>query len=168
MTFSKTLYGIFFSITLISVLLLLFSWYKNYQFDNNPISNEIQKKVQEKKIQMIKLIRRHYNIYVNIPILITDKMNSKLFGMTVYDNKDSSIKIYLNKKRFKESINYMIDDVIAHEYAHALMFKKGEFSSKNSGHTLKWQKACLLLEGNRCDRFVNHKDILMDKTKLFY
>jgi len=168
MNFSKRLYIIFFSVTVLSLFLLLLSWYKSYQFDNNPLSQDIQRKVHNKQVQLVKLIKRKYKINFNVPLLVSDQMNSSLFGMTTYDSKINRITIYLNKKRFKESLDYMIDDVIPHEYAHALMFKFGNFSNENAGHTLQWQKVCLSLEGLKCDRFVNHHDILIDKTKLFY
>jgi len=143
------------------------SWYKSHKFDTNPLSKDIKSKVNNKKNRVLRIIKNEYNLNFNTPLLITDKMNSKLFGMTTYDTQTNVIKIYLNKKRFKESEDYMIEDVIPHEYAHAIMFKFGDFSHKNSGHTLRWQKVCLKLEGKRCDRFVNHEDILVDKTKLF-
>jgi len=168
MNFSKRLYMIFFGITILSLFLLLFSWYKSYQFDHNPISNDIKRQVKNKQIQLVKLIKRKYQMNFIVPLIITDQMKSSLFGMTTYETKRNQITIYLNKKRFKESLDYMIDDVIPHEYAHAIMFKFGNFSNKNAGHTLQWQKVCRSLEGLRCDRFVNHKDILIDKTKLFY
>ncbi len=162
----KKLNTIFLTITLFSLVLLLYSWYNNREFDNNPISQDIKQMVATKKFEMLKTIKYKYKIDFKVPLIITDKMNSKLFGLTTFDTKTQKIKVYLNKKRFKESLNYMLEDVIAHEYAHALMFSFGNFSSKNSGHTLAWQKICKSLNGKRCDRFVNHNDILIDKTKL--
>ncbi|NQY94530.1 MAG: SprT-like domain-containing protein, partial [Campylobacteraceae bacterium] len=155
-------------ITVLSFALLLLSWYNSYQFDHNPISSEIKEQVKNKQIHLVKLIKKKYQINFKVPLIITDKMNSSLFGMTTYDSQINKITIYLNKKRFKESLDYMINDVMPHEYAHAMMFRFGDFSSLNAGHTLQWQKVCLFLEGNHCDRFVNHNDILIDKKKLFY
>ena len=166
MSFIKKLNIIFLTITLFSFILLMYSWYNDKEFDDNPLSNEIQKEIATKRLKITKLIRDKYRIDFKIPLLVTNKMNSKLFGLTSYDTKTQDIKIYLNKKRFKESKNYMLEDVIPHEYAHALMFWFGDFSSENSGHTVTWQKICKNLDGKRCDRFVNHNDILIDKTKL--
>lgn len=145
---------------------MLFSWYNNYKFDNNPLSNEINQKIAIKKFEIKQLIKKRYKIDFNPAVIVIDEMKSKLFGMAHFDIKTYEIKIYLNKKRFKESLNYMLEDVMPHEYAHALMFKFGYFSNKNSGHTDEWQKICKNLNGKRCDRFVNHNDILIDKTKL--
>ncbi len=159
---------IFFSITILSSFLLLYSWYNNYKFDNNPISYEIKKKVALKQNRILRIIKNKYKIDFNISLQISDKMSSDLFGATTYESKTKEIKIYLNKKRFKENLDYMLNDVMPHEYAHALLFRFGEFSNKNSGHTLKWQKLCIELEGKKCDRFVNSHDIFVNKLKNFY
>lgn len=149
------------------IVLLIYSWYSSYQFDNNPISKDIQDKIAKKEYEILRLIKKHYNVNLKVPLTITNKMNSKLFGMAIFDTKTNSIKIYLNKKRFKESLDYMLKDVLPHEYAHALMFNFGDFSNINGGHTLAWEKACLNLNGVKCDRFVNHNDIAIEKTNFF-
>ncbi|NQY92733.1 MAG: hypothetical protein HRT43_01090, partial [Campylobacteraceae bacterium] len=97
---------IFFIITVLSLSLLLLSWYNSYQFDHNPISSEIKREVKNKQIYLVKLIQKKYQINLKVPLIITDKMNSSLFGMTTYDSKINKITIYLNKKRFKESLDY--------------------------------------------------------------
>ncbi len=61
----------------------------------------------------------------------------------------------------------MIDSVLPHEYAHAIMFILGDFSRQNGGHSKKWQEICISLEGKKCDRFVNHNDIIIEKTNPF-
>jgi len=144
----------------------MYSWYGSYSFDKNPLSNNIQEQISKKVFEIRMLIKKHYNVNINIPIIITNKMNSKLFGIATFDTSTNTIKIYLNKKRFKESLTYMLDDVLPHEYAHALMFSFGNFSNQNSGHTKNWQKACRNLNGTKCNRFVNHNDIVINKTKL--
>jgi predicted SprT family Zn-dependent metalloprotease len=81
--------------------------------------------------------------------------------MTLY--KDGDVKIYLNKNVMRESINYMLDTVIAHEYAHALMFRLGDFSREKKGHSDEWKRACINLGGKGCAQYVNKEDIIMDK-----
>jgi len=152
----------------ISLLLFAYSWYGSYKFDNNPLSKNIRQQIAKKEFEIKILIKKHYKIDIDIPIIVTDKMNSKLFGMATFDTSTNKIKIYLNKKRFKESLRYMLDDVLPHEYAHALMFSFKYFSNENSGHTKKWQKACINLNGIKCNRFVDHNDIVINKTKLLY
>ena len=96
-----------------------------------------------------------------MPIVITNKIPDNLFGLTTY--KKGIIKILLNKNRFQENENYMINYVLPHEYAHALMFYMGNFTNKNGGHTKKWQQICKNIGGLKCERFVGEKDILMEK-----
>ena len=148
-------------------IFLLYNWYDLYSFNKNPLSKEILHKIKQKEQHLKKLAKRHYNIHVSFPIIIEEKMPAKLFGMAVY-GQDKSIKIYLNKKRFKENIEYMIEDVLPHEYAHAMTFIQGDFSMENGGHTRRWQQICQKLEGRKCDRFVTHQDIIIGKTKFLY
>ncbi len=122
--------------------------------------------IKQKEASLKRLAYLHFNITRDIPIIVSDKMKSSRFGMAVY-SKDGSINIYLNKKRFKENASYMINDVLPHEYAHAIMFIFKDFSKQNSGHTKKWQMICKKLKGLRCSRFVNNKDILIEKTNIF-
>ena len=82
--------------------------------------------------------------------------------------KHGKIKIELNKKRFQENENYMINYVLPHEYAHALMFYFGKFEEENGGHTTLWQKFCFDVGGIKCDRFVDHNDILIEKIGTIY
>ncbi len=57
----------------------------------------------------------------------------------------------------------MINQVIPHEYAHAVMFHLNDFSKKQGGHTKKWQEICKNLNGIKCEQFVNHQDIIVGK-----
>ncbi|VAY87608.1 hypothetical protein MNB_ARC-1_501 [hydrothermal vent metagenome] len=123
-------------------------------------------KIKQKEFRIKKLIMQKYNQNISIPIIISSKMQNSLFGMAIYD-KDN-IRIVLNKDRFQESEQYMIDYVLPHEYAHVLMFIFNDFTKKNSGHSKRWQNICLQLEGKKCDRFVKDNDILMGKIGTIY
>jgi len=164
--FIKRLNYFFLFITILGSIFLIYSWYENYQFKNNPLNEDIQKKIQEKKQYLEVLSYKKFNIKRKIPVIISDKLPSNLFGAATF-SKDGEIQIFLNKKRFQESVSYMIDDVLPHEYAHALMFIYGDTSDENGGHSLKWQKICKSLNGLRCDRFVDHNDIIVGKTSFF-
>lgn len=148
------------SLTLLSAVFLTYNLYRDYRFENSPISKEIESKISQKEREVIALIKKYYRVDFNVPILIED-IESNLYGVTIYNSR--SIRIVLNKKRIKESLNYMLDDVIAHEYAHALMFYFGKFD----GHSKEWQDICFKLGGSRCDRYVNHKDVIFEKIKPF-
>lgn len=164
--FFKNLQKIFLLITISAFALLVLLWYEDYTFDKKPLDEKYKAQLKLKIKELNYLSRINFNITREFPIIISDEMNAKRFGMAVH-KRDGSIEIYLNKKRFKESSNYMINDVLPHEYAHAIMFHIGDFSNKNSGHTKKWQNICKRLNGLRCERFVNHSDILIEKTKIF-
>ncbi|MCK5111252.1 MAG: SprT-like domain-containing protein [Arcobacteraceae bacterium] len=146
--------------------MLGYIYYNNKQFNDNPLSQEIVERINQKNHHLKKLIYQKYGLSVNIPIKISSKIKDNLFGLAVYDN--GNIKIILNKNRFQESEEYMIDYVLPHEYAHALMFVLKDFPNTNGGHTKKWQQICLNLEGKKCDRFVKHNDIVMGKIGFIY
>ena len=136
-----------------------------HSFKNNPLSNEIIAKIENKNNIIKQTIKRKYNIDVNIPIKIEEKIKDNLFGLASY--RDGKIEITLNKNRFQENENYMIDYVLPHEYAHALMFYIKNFTKENGGHTKKWEQICLSIGGLKCDRFVGHNDILMEKLPFY-
>ncbi|RXK07043.1 SprT-like domain-containing protein [Halarcobacter bivalviorum] len=156
----------FILLTIISASLLIYFWYDNYKFKTSDLDENTKIKIYEKTIYLQKLAYSKFAITKNIPIKISDKMPSNLFGAATL-SQDGKIVVFLNKKRFKESVDYMIEDVLPHEYAHALMFVLGDLSKENGGHSKKWQSICKALEGKRCDRFVNYHDVIFDKTNLF-
>ncbi|MBL6969860.1 MAG: SprT-like domain-containing protein [Campylobacterales bacterium] len=162
----KNIFRIFTAVVAISMVLLMVISYNNSKYDGKELPLEIQTKLKQKEYHIQKLIVQKYNKNINIPIIISDKIKDNLFGLAVYDQ--NSIKIILNKNRFQESSDYMIDYVLPHEYAHALMFVFRDFTKENGGHTLKWQKICLDLEGKKCDRFVKHDDIVLGKLEFLY
>ena len=162
MTISK-IRTIFVFITVVSIILLAIVMYNDFSFKHNPLSTQSMKKIHNKTQHLQSLIYQKYNIKFNAPVLISDKLPNNLFGVAIY-TQQNKIQVLLNKKRFQENEKYMIDYVLPHEYAHALMFELGEFSKQNGGHTLRWQKICLALEGKKCDRYVKHNDILFGKV----
>ena len=56
----------------------------------------------------------------------------------------------------------MIEEVIPHEYAHAMVFVLGE-KSEGDGHTALWQKICKQLDGKLCERYVDGEEIIRQK-----
>ena len=164
--FIKKLNLFFLIITVLGSVFLIYNWYENYQFKNNPLDTNIQNQIKNKHIYLQTLTYQKFGIKKKIPVIVSNNMPAKLFGAATY-SKTGEIKIFLNKKRFQESVEYMIDDVLPHEYAHALMFLTNNFTEQNGGHSLKWQQTCKKLNGLRCDRFVNHDDIIIGKTNFF-
>jgi len=164
--FIQQLKKFFLIVVIIASILLTYLWYQDYSFSSNPLSKNIQNKIYKKHQELRYLTYKHFKIKRVFPIIIKDNIDASKFGMTIYST-DRQIKIYLNKNRFKENEEYMIEDVIPHEYAHAIMFALGDFSDENKGHPKKWQSICKKLNGLRCDRFVNHQDILIEKINIF-
>lgn len=158
---------IFLFVTIFGIVGIIYLQLEDKKFYSNDLDAKIIDRINHKEKEIQILIKKYYGIDFNAPIIISDKLGVKLFGMAVFNPLDKSIKIYLSKSRFKESANYMIEDVLPHEYAHALMFKLGNFSKELGGHSELWQEACKKLNGLRCDRFVNHDDILIDKMNFF-
>lgn len=149
-------------IIFVSICFLIYSWYNNYQFSNQELKTSIINQIKNKEQALKNLVYKHYKIHVIFPIIISNELPSNLFGLTSYSKGE--IKIYLNKKRFQESLDYMIDDVLPHEYAHAMIFKLKIYSNEDKGHSKAWIKMCKILEGLKCKRFVNSKDIVFGKT----
>ncbi len=157
----KKMEYIFAAIMLAALIFLLTNIYTDYRFDSRPVSIQVQAEIDAKEEKIIERIRFHYGIDFKVPLIISDKMPSNLYGAAVLE-KQGRIKVYINKKRIKESFDYILDDVMAHEYAHALMFLRGH-RSRSDGHTRAWQEICLNLGGSRCDRYVDHNDIVLGK-----
>lgn len=156
----------FLLITILCVLILMYNLYQNYHFKNNPLNAQIMERIHTKEQVLKQLSFKYYRISQPIPIVISEKMPNRLYGAATW-SQDKQSKIYLNKKRFQENLDYMIDSVLPHEYAHAVMFQLGDTTKENGGHSKKWQQICLRLEGKRCNRFVDNHDILLEKTNPF-
>ena len=135
--FKKRLELIFLSVIIIAIAILSKNYYDSYNYKHNDISNDYKKLITNKEEEILKLMQQHYGFTFKVPLIVTDKFKNRLYGLTSYQN--GNIKIYLNKKVMQESINYIINSVIAHEYAHALIFKLLPHS-KSDGHSAQWKK----------------------------
>jgi SprT protein len=162
----NTIYKTFFLLTLSAMLLFIIVFVKDLYFQNNPLSQETMEKLKQKHLLIRELTHQRYGTDVRFPIIIEDHLPNNLFGLTGY--KKGMIKIFLNKKRFQENEKYMVEYVLPHEYAHALMFYFGDFTQTNGGHTKRWQSICKNIGGIKCDRFVDHNDILIEKLGGIY
>jgi len=161
--FIKRLEKFFIAGMILALSYLLYSWYQGNQFKSNPLPAKTQKRVAHRQSYVLALIHDKYKVQPKIPLIISDEFHSNLYGLTGY--KEGRITILLNKKRFKESEEYMINEVIPHEYAHAMVFILGQKSSEN-GHTKGWQKICLELDGKQCERYVDNEEIIRQKMGL--
>jgi len=160
MKLTKKLEKFFIFLMVVPLGYIAYNTYKSKSFKDNPLSNKTLQRVIKAEENILSLIHMKFNINPQIPLIVSDEFHSNLYGLTSY--KDNKITIYLNKKRFKESEDYMIKEVIPHEYAHALVFMLGEKTSKD-GHTALWKKICLQLEGKKCEQYVNNEAIVRQK-----
>lgn len=159
--FKKKLEFIFVSVILLAMSVLGLNYYKSYTFKNNDLPESYKKRIQMKEKEVLSNMQKHYGFTLDIPLIVTDKFQGRLYGLTSY--KNGHIKIYLNKKVMKESLEYILEAVIAHEYAHALMFKQGHLHTKEKGHSALWQQTCVKLGGEDCQQYVDQQEIIMSK-----
>ncbi|MDB2562430.1 SprT-like domain-containing protein [Sulfurimonas sp.] len=159
--FKKKLEFIFISIILLAASFLGFNIYSSYTFKNNDLPKAYKERIDHKVKEVLQNMQSNYGYVISVPIIVTDKFKGRLYGLTSYEN--GKIKIYLNKKVMQESMDYMVESVIAHEYAHALMFAQGNVKTRKDGHSKAWQKTCVKLGGKDCQQYVDQKEIIMSK-----
>ena len=159
--FTKKLEIVFISVILISLLFLGNNYYSSYSFKNNELPESYKQRILDKEQEVLLNMQKNYGYAFKFPLIITDKFKGRLYGLTSYENRE--IKIYLNKKVMQESMDYMVDSVVAHEYAHALLFKQGHLHTKDDGHSQLWQETCNKLGGVDCQQYVDQKEIVMAK-----
>jgi len=159
--FQKKLEIGFISIILIALLILANNLYNTYSFKNNDIPQSYKQLISDKEQEVLQHMQQNFGFVFKVPLIITDEFQGRLYGLTSYENGE--IKIYLNKKVMQESMDYMIKSVIAHEYAHALMFKLGHMHTKDDGHSKVWQETCKKLGGDDCQQYVDQQEIIMSK-----
>ncbi len=159
--FVKKLESTFIAIILLALALLGYNYYTSYSFKNSDIPDSYKEQIANKEQEVLHNMQKNFGYTFKVPLIVTDKFKGRLYGLTSY--KDGEIKIYLNKKVMQESMEYMVESVIAHEYAHALMFKRGHFQTKEAGHSKEWQQVCVKLGGKDCRQYVNSHEIIMSK-----
>ena len=156
----KKLEYTFLAIIAIFILILANNYHTSYTFKNNDIPTSYKQRIADKEQEILQLMQDNYGFKLKVPLIVTDEFKGRLYGLTSY--RDGEIKIYLNKKVMRESMDYIVDSVIAHEYAHALMFKLGHLHVKD-GHSKEWQQTCVKLGGVDCRQYVNQQEIIMSK-----
>jgi predicted SprT family Zn-dependent metalloprotease len=152
---------IFLTVILSALSFLAYNTYKSYTFSTSPLPQSYKEQIEQKENEVVANMQKHFGVAYRFPIVVTDKIPGRLYGLTSYEN--GKITIYLNKKVMQESFEYMISDVIAHEYAHALLFKLHQYHSKNDGHSKVWKETCQALGGKNCQQYVNQKEIILSK-----
>ena len=159
--FNKKLELAFIGMIIIAIAILVNNYYSTKKFKDNPISDEYKQLITQKEQEILENMQQHYGFRFQVPLIITDKFKGRLYGAAVYKNGD--VKIYLNKNVMQESMSYILDSVIAHEYAHALMLKKRMNTSINDGHSDEWKRICVKLGGLNCEKYVDRNEVIMGK-----
>lgn len=159
--FQRKLELVFVVVIILAFAILALNYYRSYTFKHNDIPLKYQRAIKEKEREVLSLMKQHYGYSLKFPIIVTDKFQSRVYGLTTY--RDGRIEIYLNKNVMKESMNYILSSVIAHEYAHALMFKNGHLDSKKDGHSALWKETCVNLGGKDCQCYVDREEVILSK-----
>ena len=159
--FTKKLEFFFLAVIIAAGTVLGLNYYRSYSFKHNPLPKEYLKKIANKEKDVLDHMQKNFGFKIEFPIVITDKIPGKLYGLTSYEN--GHITILLNKKVMQESMNYMLESVIPHEYAHALLFYLHKNSNINGGHSKLWKQTCQKLGGKDCRQYVNQKEIIISK-----
>ena len=158
---NKKLELLFLTIIILALSILGYNYYQSYSFKHNSLPQSYLQRITNKEKDVLAHMQKNFGFQVEFPTIITDKISGKLYGLTSYEN--GQIKIYLNKKVMRESMNYMINSVIPHEYAHALLFYMHKNSYANDGHSKLWRQTCQKLGGKDCRQYVNQQKIILSK-----
>ncbi len=159
----KSLERIFLGIVLFASAILGYNYYSEYRFEEN-FDKRYLPPLHKKEQEILRNMQRSFGYTVRFPIVITEKIPGRIYGFATF-NKKGHVVIYLNKRVFKESFDYILDDVLAHEYAHALLLSRGYINDAEGGHTPLWQRTCKALGGLHCERYVDRDDVVSRKLR---
>ncbi|QOP40776.1 SprT-like domain-containing protein [Sulfurimonas marina] len=157
----KSLEKIFIFMIVFFGAILAYNAYSSYAFKHNPLPQSYVDAIGNKQSEVLRKMQKNYGFVYKFPLIVTDKIKGNLYGVTTYEN--GQIKIYLNKNVMQESFKYMVDEVIPHEYAHALLMQKGYLNETKKGHSARWENVCINLGGKECRQYVNHEEIINGK-----
>lgn len=151
----------FIAMMAIAALFLYYNFSKTDTFLKNELPQSYQDRIKNKEQEVLANMQKHFGFRLKVPLIVTDEFKGKLYGLTALQN--GQIKIYLNKKVMQESMDYMVESVIAHEYAHAFMMHRGYLQEESDGHSKRWEEVCKKLGGDDCQRYVDSQEIIMSK-----
>jgi len=152
---SKKLELFFLAVIITAGTFLGLNYYKSYSFIHNPLPKKYLQRITYNEQDVLAHMQKNFCFRAKFLIIITDKIPGRLYGLTSYEN--GHITIFLNNKVMQESIDYIIDSVILHEYVHALLFYLHKSSNEKAGHSKLWQQTYQRLGGKDCRQYVNQK-----------
>ena len=160
---NKSLERFFAAIIIAAVTILGYNYYKEYEFEKN-FDKKYLPPLEKKELEILRNMQNALGFAMRFPVVITNKIPGRIYGLATF-NKQGRVVIYLNKRIFKESFDYILDDVLAHEYAHALLLNRSYVSDANGGHTPLWQRTCKALGDLHCQRYVDRDDVINRKLQ---
>ncbi len=103
--FVKKLEFVFITVIILALTLLSFNAYKDYAFKRDDIPQSFKQRIKEKEKDVLVHMRENFGFVFEVPLIVTDKFTSRLYGLTFYEYGD--IKIYLNKRTLDdEALTY--------------------------------------------------------------
>ena len=146
-----------------AAMLLAYNLYSSYRFWRD-FERIYPPQIAKKEQEILRRMAAALGYSRSFPIIITDRLPDSIFGLSAKD-RQGGVKIYLNKHRFKESFSYILDDVLAHEYAHALLLARNYKAKSQDGHDALWQQLCKALGGTVCRRYVDKEELVRQKLQ---
>lgn len=159
----RSLERLFIGIMLVASMMLGYNFYKEYRFEHD-FDRKYLLALDRKEREILQNMRERLGYAKRFPVVVTDRIPGRVYGLATFD-KQGRVVIFLNKRVFKESFDYILDDVLAHEYAHALLLSRGYTTNRNGGHTPLWRRTCRALGGVHCERYVDREDVVERKLK---
>lgn len=159
---TKKIQLIFGFLIVIALGFLVRNLYSSYEFKHTPLSPSYQEALIKEEQRILHNMKKNFGYMTKFPLIVSDKIPGKIYGLTS-QNEAGKVVIYLNKKIMQESFDYIISDVIAHEYAHALLFANGYYAKGGKGHSDIWKQTCVKLGGANCGQYVDVEDVIRGK-----
>jgi SprT protein len=162
---SKLTNIIVFMIT-ISIIGIIYNTIKADRLKNSDLSPQIEARIKQKIAYLDQKAYEYYGIRLNIPIKLIDDVPQRIWGMMVYTEQGPQ-KIVVNRVQLKESPNYIIENVLPHEWAHAIE-RILHGTKDREGHGEAWLKICNQLSKNRCQRYVHTEKVATEKLHHYF
>lgn len=105
------------------------------------ITQKTIERLESKSRYLDQKIKRIYNVDLNLPVYIKE-IPRQIWGYMLYNNKGPEA-IYLNSNVLKDNPDYVINHVLAHEFAHAV--ERKIYKRKNRSHGKEWKEICMTI-----------------------
>jgi SprT protein len=148
-------------IMIISLSAMFYNYQKFETLKTSELSDLTKERIKLEVQRLNKLSLDIYGVVLNIPLELVDEVPQNIWGMMIY-NQEGPQKIVINKTQLKESPNYIIEFVLAHEWAHAVE-RIQNTTTKKSTHGKQWLAICNQLSIGRCRQYVHTEKVAREK-----